>query len=94
MNRNRDTLSLIRSSFPGRDQLVERVFRDHPSFRDLCEDYRECLEAIHRWREEASAEAPHRRREYHELLEELKQEIETWLESRDTRSLDSTVSTQ
>ncbi len=78
------TLSLIRCSFPGRDGLIERSFRENRYFRDLCEDYRKCTAALHRWNKLQEKEAPPRWQEYSELLVELGREIQTWLESIDT----------
>ena len=81
-----DTLTLIRASFPGRDLVIERAFRESRSFRDLCEDYRRCVAALDRWKKSQVTEAPFRRQEYTELLLELGREIQTWLESMETGS--------
>ena len=45
-----DTRSLVKREFPGRESLVERAYRENRSFRDLCGDYRDCAEALERWR--------------------------------------------
>ena len=86
MSRDIETLKLIQTSFPGRDQLIEKAFSDTQSFRDLCEDYRKCFAALHRWKRRTTVEASPRRQEYTNLLMELGQEIETWLEDAETES--------
>lgn len=83
MNPDTDTLTLVRTTFTGRDELIERVFRESRSFWALCEDYRECYVAIDRWKQLNTAEAPLRRQEYAELLVELGWEIQTWLQAQE-----------
>ena len=83
-----DTLNLIRGLFPGREQLIEHAFHDQGSFRDLCEGYRRCVEARQRWEQLSGAEAPPQLQEYTELLAELSQEIETWLDAAEPRQTD------
>ena len=84
-----ETLSLIRTSFPDRDPLIERAFRESQSFRDLCEDYRKCVGALHRWKQLTADEAPPRCQEYTELLVELGRDIQTWLEAKEIGSTHS-----
>lgn len=84
MNSDSDTLNLIRTSFAGREELIERAFRDSVPFRALCEDYRDCVAALHRWKQRSAAEAPPRWQEYAELQMELGLEIQTWLEAMET----------
>jgi hypothetical protein len=86
MSRENQTLNLIRTAFPGRDQLIEKAFNDTRSFRDLCEDYRKCFAALHRWKRRTTAEASRRHQEYTDLLMELGREIGTWLEDAETES--------
>lgn len=89
MSSGSKTLSLIRDSIPGRDQLIENAYRDSRPFRDLCEDYRKCVRALERWKQlEANGTGP-RRQEYTELLAELRGEIQTWLEAMETGSYTS-----
>jgi hypothetical protein len=85
MSHKTETLSLIRSCLPGRDLLIERAHRDNRGFRELCHDYRECVAAVERWKQHSGADADLRLEEYSELLTELSQEIETWLEAIDAR---------
>ena len=76
-------LNLITACFAGRDLLIERAYRHDPSFRSLCADYRDCVDAIERLRKEGSTIAATRREEYTVLLEELGCEIGDWLETHD-----------
>lgn len=79
-----DTLTLIRTSFPGRDELITSAFRENRSFRELCRDYRRCVAALHRWRSLEAALPRTRGQEYSELLVELGSEIQNWLQALDT----------
>lgn len=85
MNAHRDTLTLIQKSFSGQGELIERAFRENRPFRSLCEDYRECNEAVGRWRHRRSADALQRLREYEELLVELDREVQACLEALASR---------
>ena len=81
-----DTLTLIRASFPHHDKVITRAFRENRSFRELCEDYRRCVAALHRWKKRQATEPPPRWKEYAELQVELGDEIQTWLEAVDSGS--------
>jgi len=75
-----DTLALIRSSFAGRDRLIEHAYRESRAFRELCEDYRRCAAALDRWKRLNGRGVPSRSQEYTELLAELTREIESCLD--------------
>ena len=75
----RDTRSLIKSTFPGHDSLIDRAYRESASFRVLCRDYRDCALALERRRLLDGAETSSVTREYAELLAELACELESWL---------------
>lgn len=75
-----NTQTLIACAFPGRELLIERVYRESRSFRDLCGDYRKCASALERWRRSGDVSSP-RVEEYAELLDELTEEIEVWLDA-------------
>jgi len=74
-----DARSLIKSAFPGHDSLVDRACRESASFRDLCQDYRNCAVALERWRRLSDDEPSPRVHEYTELLAELAEEIASCL---------------
>jgi hypothetical protein len=44
-------------------------------FQTVCEDYRQCAEALHHWNQSHEKEAPIRRQEYAQLFQELMDEI-------------------
>jgi hypothetical protein len=76
-----NTPSLIMRAFPGRDELIERAYRESGSFRDLCRDYRNCAAALDRWRRSDDATSSARAREYADLLGELEAELGSWFEA-------------
>ena len=81
MNLDMDTLTMIRTSFPGRDELIEHAFSESQPFQALCEDYRECNEALQRFKQLSAAESVPRSQEYADLLVDLGSEIQNWLEA-------------
>ena len=62
-----NTQTLVTRAFPGREPLIER-------------DYRKCASALERWRRSGGVPSP-RVDEYTELLDELTEEIEAWLDA-------------
>jgi len=79
-----DTLTLIRTSFPGRDELVERAMSDSERFQALCQDYRACVAAHHHWKQLDVDEASPCSQEYADLKVELAREIQVWLRAIET----------
>lgn len=79
MGAGQDARRTVKRAFPGRDALIDRSFSVHRSFRELCQDYRNCAVALERWRRLSDDEPSQRAREYAELLAELACEIEAWL---------------
>lgn len=76
MGSTKTTFAVILRAFPDRRDFIERAFHEHPSFRELCEDYRRCAAALERWQQLNGDGPSARSREYAELLEELGREIE------------------
>ena len=68
-------LPTVLSRFPDHQETIKRLFREKETFQTLCEDYRECLEALKYWNRSSTPEASQRRAEYSGLLEELETEI-------------------
>lgn len=81
MGPREDARSLVIDAFPGHDAVIDRALRDHPSFRELCEDYRRCASAFARWRRVGGDASTARRREYEQLLAELADELQFWIET-------------
>ena len=69
----------VLEKFPGRSDDIKRLFRENREFHTICEDYRQCAEALHHWRQSNEKEAPARRREYAFLQQELMDEIDQYL---------------
>ena len=74
-----DARSLIKSTFPGHDSRIDHAYKENELFRDLCQDYRSCAQALERWRRMNGDEPSSRAREYVELLAELTNEVQSWL---------------
>ena len=68
-------LPLVLSKFPDHKDKIKRLFRENESFQSLCEDYRQCSEALKYWNQSAAEEAPARGEEYGTLLRDLAEEI-------------------
>ena len=74
---------------PGIEQAIERFpelaapirdrFRDDPSFREMCGDYAEALDALQRWETSDGPQREARIEEYQELIRGLEIEIVTAL---------------
>ena len=71
----RTSLSVVLTKFPDHEETIKSLFKVNDSFRSLCEDYRQCAEASRYWNQSASEEAPARREEYGDLLQDLSEEI-------------------
>ena len=71
----RPGLFLVIERFPDRRDVFKRLYKDHEGFRTLCENYRQCLEALRYWAQVDTQLAPARHREYHSLLKELEREL-------------------
>ncbi|MGW8195481.1 MAG: hypothetical protein ACWGOX_14580 [Desulforhopalus sp.] len=61
--------------FPEQKEEIFKCFSDSDSFRSLCEDYKQCSEALQFWSRVGSAESLLRKSEYEELLQSLELEI-------------------
>ena len=75
MKRSPLLLSHVFSRFPDQKAMMLRLLQDSDSFRTLCRDYQECVNALAYWKRTTAAEASLRRKEYDELLKDLEQEI-------------------
>ncbi len=61
--------------YPHRKEDLRQLYRSSESFQSICESYQKCSEAVEYWAKSDSEEAPGRRREYAELINELELEI-------------------
>ena len=71
----RPSLFIVMKQFPDHKEVIKRLFMESENFRNICEDYRLCSEALGNWNLAASEEATARREEYATILRELEKEI-------------------
>ena len=65
--------------FPDQKEVIAQFYRKKEDFQTICDDYRRCFEALQGWNQSNSREAPARRKEYSDLLDELEMEIRRYL---------------
>ena len=65
----------VLEKFPDRAGEIKRLYKENQDFHIMCEDYRQCAEALHHWNQSHRKEAVTRRREYEQLFQELMDEI-------------------
>lgn len=73
-------LAPVLEKFPEARAKIQQLFQQSPSFQSLCQDYRDCLAAWQHWRQAPSEDAPALCQSYAELLQELDQEVQDYLE--------------
>ena len=73
----KSSVFLVLEKFPERGEDIKRLYKKSEEFQTICEDYRQCVEALHHWNQSDGKDAPTRRQEYEQLLQELVDEI--WL---------------
>ena len=61
--------------FPDRGEDIKQLLKESREFQSMCEDYRQCAEALRHWNRSNEKDAPARRQEYELLLQELVDEI-------------------
>ena len=81
------TLFYVVKRFPGHKDTILKFFRENQDFQAICDDYRQCAQALNRWSQSASEKASARRGEYADLLEELDREIIQYLNERKANEL-------
>ena len=72
-------LELVIECFPEHAASIRNRFRDDPSFREMCSDYADTLEALQRWQASPDQHKGARIEEYQELARALESEILTAL---------------
>jgi hypothetical protein len=75
-----NSVALVIGQFESWKACIEQSFQESDDFQSLCEDYAVCAQALEKWEASNAALADQRRQEYSELLAELGQEIQDWLE--------------
>lgn len=61
--------------FPDSRNVLHHLYVSDESFPSLCDNYRQCSEAVRYWADSKDEIAPERHREYQELLNALEMEI-------------------
>ena len=81
MGRERTELGMERvvARFPEHAWSIQNRFRGDPSFREMCADYAEALEALQRWQASEGPQQAERIEEYRELANALEIEMVTAL---------------
>lgn len=77
----------VLENFPDCGEDIKRLFKENREVQTVCEDYRLCTEALQYWNQSLKKEAPVRRQEYGQLLQELADEIRQSLNSSIQRTV-------
>ena len=72
-------LERIMARIPEHAPSIQNRFHDDSSFRDMCSDYAEALEALQRWQASEAPQQAARIEEYRELAKALEIEMVTAL---------------
>lgn len=74
-------LNLVMKYFPEHKNILKTLYRQNESFRSLCADFRDCVQAMEYWCKSPleNKNAPALCEEYKALCEDLKREITNWL---------------
>ena len=90
-NRGSRTLSDFWQHIPAtlreHEDSIELLAAKDNEFRELCEDYEDCVAALRHWEASGEPEAENRVKEYRELLAALQTEIELFLKSEILRTV-------
>lgn len=82
MVRRDKAIKALIESLPEYSEAIERAYVENDQFGSMCSDFQTCFNALAHWNETASSDASIYRKEYEDLLHELRQEILVWLEAR------------
>jgi len=77
-------LASVIKQLPMQELAIRRIFASDPDFREICEAHLTATCALERWKLDIS-----RAEEYREMIEELEQEIEDYLEKQQRPAGDS-----
>jgi hypothetical protein len=82
------SLNLAMKHFPKHKNILESLYRQNESFRSLCEDFRDCIQAMEYWCKSPSDKehVPELCEEYKALCTDLKREIAKWLMEQNSRA--------
>jgi len=80
--RSKSALARVIRQFKDWETRIKQYHNESGDFRSLCEDFAVCERALEKWQASDAAMAAQRQQEYEELLAELRNEIQDWLEQR------------
>ena len=80
-----DSIARVIKHFEGWERYIEIACNGNGEFRSLCEEYALCARCLENWQASDAVVSVQRRKEYTELLAELRQEIHNCLEQRYVR---------
>ena len=80
-------LKLAMKYFPEHKNTLETLYRQNESFRSLCKDFRDCVQAVEYWCHSLSDRelANDLCEEYKTLCAELKDEITKWFSEQNNK---------
>jgi len=70
----------VNERFPKHKMTIKRLYWEDETFQTICEDYQSCCQVLARLSQSTAEEAPARRREYLDLLQDLELEILQYLD--------------
>jgi hypothetical protein len=76
--------SAVLHDFPSQGEAVRQLYRKDKGFQAICFDYQQCARALHYWSNSDLPSASQRRKEYQDLLSELRAEISLILNRMNT----------
>lgn len=72
-------LKRVFEHFPEHKNVIHTLFKESMNFKEICQDYHKCWEAILHWQGQNTDEAFHLTVEYREILRGLELEIKRYV---------------
>ena len=69
-----DLLAILQGHFPEESDTIRQRLDEDPTLKEIEENYRDCIAALHYWRRSEAPEAHTRIREYSTFSKEIEQE--------------------
>ena len=80
MDQIHEDLIAVINRLPEHAYVLKKYFQSNQKFRNMCEDYRKCHDALTYWTQSQKEGSREPRKEYAELLAELEAEIIEFLD--------------
>ncbi len=81
MEISRPELLLVKEKFPQQNARIEKLYYSNTDFQALCYDYFLCIDTLQKYKEELK-EKRNTVKEYHELSNELKKELNGFINKK------------